>query len=96
MKYVYFGATILLQVLCLRVIKLLDSFAVVVAILALTILVGLSIKLSNSENKLLEIKPSNGENKALKDLGWGLFYGGLTYLALIVAFMMWLEFNFPK
>ena len=29
-------------------------------------------------------------------IGWGLFYGSLTSLGLVIFFMIWLSFNFPK
>jgi hypothetical protein len=84
MKYFYLILTVLLQFLCLRVIKLLDNPTILLAIVGLSLLIGILVKLNNKENK------------PLRDLGWGLFYGSLASLALLVVFMIWLSFNFPK
>jgi hypothetical protein len=36
------------------------------------------------------------DNKGLRDFGWGLLYSSLTTIGLVVAFMIWLTFNYPK
>ena len=86
MKYLYLIVTILLQFLSVVTLKLLDSFYLIIAIFILCLLIGGLINFSKKDTK--------------KDMtiaiGWGLFYGSLTSLGLVIVFMIWLSFNFPK
>ena len=85
MKYIFLIATLALQFLSVLTLKLLDNFPVIIGIFILSIVVGGLIKFS---------KPST--NLTIANIGWGLFYGSITSLGLIIAFTIWLSFNFPK
>lgn len=80
MKWIVFFVTITIQFLLLFVFKLLDSYDLIIAGNSLIILCGFFIKKINK----------------LKDVGWGMLYGSLTWLALVFLFMIWLFFNWPK
>jgi hypothetical protein len=42
------------------------------------------------------IKENSKQNKTLRDLGWGLLYGGSIALLMTFGFLIWLLFNFPR
>jgi pheromone shutdown protein TraB len=86
MKYLSFFATIGLQFLSVLTLKLLDSFWLVIAIFILTLVVGGVMNFSRRET----------ETTMANTIGWGLFYGSLTSLGLVLLFTIWLAFNFPK
>jgi hypothetical protein len=86
MKYLFFFATIALQFLSVTTLKLLDSFGIIIAIFILSLVVGGIMNFSNK---------APGTTKT-NHIGWGLFYGSLTSLGLVLLFIVWLSFNFPK
>ncbi len=86
MKYLFLVATIALQFLSVVSLKLLDSFWLIIAIFILSLIVGGVMNFSNRETK----------NAKTNNIGWGLFYGSLTSLGLVIIFTIWLSFNFPK
>lgn len=86
MKYIFLAATIALQFLSVFTLKLLDSFWLIITIFILALVAGGVMNFSNRKT---------GTTKT-KNIGWGLFYGSLTSLALVILFMIWLSFNFPK
>jgi general stress protein CsbA len=86
MKYFFLVVTIALQFLSVVTLKLLDSFWLIITIFILSLVVGGLMNFSNRETKIT--KTSN--------IGWGLFYGSLTSLGLVIVFTIWLSFNFPK
>jgi hypothetical protein len=85
MKYIFLATTIALQFLSVLTLKLLDSFYLIIGVFILCVVVGGIINFS---------QPTN--NSTTKNIGWALFYGSLTSLGLIIVFMIWLSFNFPK
>lgn len=85
MKYIFFLATIALQFLSVLTLKLLDTFLLIIGIFILCLVVGGLINFSKSAN-----------NSTTKNIRWGLFYGSLTSLGIVIVFMIWLSFNFPK
>jgi len=85
MKYIFFTVTLALQFLSILTLKLLDNFTLIIVILILSIVFGGIIKFSNEKSNL-----------TIANIGWGLFYGSVTSLGLIIIFIIWLSFNFPK
>ena len=86
MKYFFFIATILLHFISVKALKLLDNFWLIIIIFFLTLFIGTLLNFSNPQTK----------TKISKQIGWGLFYGSLTSIVVIVILMIWLSFNFPK
>ena len=85
MKSVFLIVTVALQFLSIVALKLLDNFWLIIGIFILSIVIGGLIKFSKTVN-----------NATVINIGWGLFYGSLTSLGLVIIFMIWLSFNFPK
>lgn len=85
MKYFYLIIVLITQFLCVKQFKLLDNFEPLVFGFLLILLTGILISVFAKK-----------DNKALKDLGWGLLYSSITTVGLIVIFMIWLTFNFPR
>lgn len=85
MKYIFLIATLILQFISVLSLKLLDNFSVVIGIFVLNIVIGGLIKFSKTNTNL-----------TVANIGWGLYYGSLTSIGLIIVFMIWLSFNFPK
>ena len=85
MKYFFLTLTIALQFLSVLTLKLLDSFYLIIEIFLACLLIGAIINFSKADYNPTTIK-----------IGWGLFYGSLTSLGLIIVFMIWLSFNFPR
>lgn len=86
MKYIFLVATLALQFLSVLTLKLLDSFWLIITIFVLSMVVGSVLNFSNRER----------ETTVINKIGWGLFYGSLTSLAIVIIFMVWLSFNFPR
>ena len=85
MKSIFLISTIFLQFLSVVALKLLDNFWLIIGIFILSIAIGGLLKFSKTIN-----------NVTVLNIGWGLFYGSLTSLGLVIIFMIWLSFNFPK
>jgi hypothetical protein len=85
MKYLFLIATVFLQFLLVLTLKLLDSFDVIIAIFILCLGIGAFINFSKKKSK----------NGTVNPVGWGLFYGSLASLGLVIVFTIWLSFNFP-
>ena len=85
MKYIFLLATLVIQFLSVLTLKLLDNISLIVGIFCGCIIIGGFIMFSKK-----------GRSSQLKNIGWGLFYGSLTSLVVIMLFMLWLSFNFPK
>jgi hypothetical protein len=85
MKILFFIATLALQFLSVLMFKLLDNFIPIISIFITCMVAGLLLKYTNDNPK-----------RIVKNLGWGLLYGSLSSVALLIAFMIWLSFNFPK
>ena len=85
MKSIILISTIFLQFLSVVALKLLDNFGLIIGIFILSIAIGGLLKFSKTIN-----------NVTVLNIGWGLFYGSLTSLGLVIVFMIWLSFNFPK
>jgi hypothetical protein len=85
MKYLFLIATIALQFLSVLTLKLLDSFGLILGIFVLCLLVGGIIHFSKKNTNL-----------TIANIGWGLFFGSLSSLLLVIVFTIWLAFNFPK
>ena len=83
MKYIFLIATVALQFLSVLTLKLLDNFSVIIGIFILSLVIGGLIKFSNTNKK-----------SAVANIGWGLLFGSLTSLGLVIIFMIWLSFNF--
>jgi|GEM_PF-4783819 len=86
MKYLFFTVTIALQFLSILTLKLLDSFWLIIAIFLLCLVLG----------GVLNFSTKKANTGITHTLGWGLFFGSMTSLALVVVFIIWLSFNFPK
>ena len=86
MKHLFLIATIILQFLSVVTLKLLDNFYLIILIFILCLVIGGLINFSNKDTK----------KEMTNAIGWGLFYGSLTSLGLVIVFMIWLSFNFPK
>ena len=84
MKIVSFVLTILIQFLSLMTLKLLDNFYLIILIFISCLLAGFLIKMNSSVKS------------RTKEIGWGLLYGSLTSVTLVILFVIWLSFNFPK
>ena len=74
MKYLFFAITIVLQFLSLLSLKLLDNFYFIVAIFVLCIFFGAMLNFSKSETNSLK-----------SNIGFGLFYGSLTSLMVVIV-----------
>ena len=77
MKYFFLIATIVLQVSIALTLKLLDNFDLIIMIFIISLSVGGLINFSKNQIKI-------------KNVGWGLFYGSLTSLGIVLIFMIWL------
>ena len=75
--------TVALQFLSVLTLKLLDNFFVIIGIFILSLLIGGLIKFSKTTKKSI-----------VANIGWGLYFGSLTSLGLVIIFMIWLSFNF--
>lgn len=75
-----------LQFLAVRTLKLLDSFPFIIGIFISCLVIGSILYFSNDDTK----------KSVANQIGWGLFYGSLTTLALVVIFMIWFSFNLPR
>jgi uncharacterized BrkB/YihY/UPF0761 family membrane protein len=85
-KLFSFIATISFQFVLVVSLKLLDNFWLIIALLFLCLAVGGVVHFTNKNKK----------TSTVNSIGWGLFYGSITSLALIIIFMIWLYFYFPK
>jgi hypothetical protein len=85
MKYTFLGATIGLQFLLVYTLKLGPKFGLIIGIIIMCLIVGGVIRFSKS---ITNIRTAN--------LGWGLFWGSLTSLLLIVVLILGLYISFPK
>jgi hypothetical protein len=85
-KLFSFIATISFQFVLVVSLKLLDNFWLINALLFLSLAVGGVLHFPNKIKR----------NSTVNSIGWGLFYGSLTSLALIIIFIIWLYFYFPK
>jgi len=85
MKYFFLALTLLVQFLSVLSLKLLDNFGLIIGVFAISLLMGGFIRFSKSQ--------SSGTIAAL---GWGLFYGSLASLLIVLVFIVWLSFNFPR
>jgi len=85
MKIVYFFLTLIVHLLIIVNLKLLDNFNSILMIFLFSILIGLAIKLL-----------SKNRSTNLKHLGWGILYGSITTVTLLLIAMTWLGYNFPK
>ena len=85
MKYFFMVITLAFQFLVVKSLKLLDNFAVIIGVFALCILIGAILRFSKAN-----------VNQTTANFGWGLLYGSLSAIGMVVIFMIWLSFNFPK
>ena len=86
MKYLILVITLVLQFISVMTLKLLDSFALIIAIFLMCLVVGGFMNFAKRES----VKTKTNI------IGWGLFYGSLSSLGLVILFTIWLSFNFPK
>jgi hypothetical protein len=85
MKYIFLLATLALQFLVVKSLKLLDNFTAIIGVFLLSILIGIIMKYALTN-----------KNSILANVGWGILYGSLTAIGLVVIFIIRLSFNFPK
>lgn len=85
MKAISFTTTIIFQFLVIISLKLLDNFDSILIIFLFSILIGLAIKLLSKNRSI-----------SLNHLGWGILYGSITTVTLLLITMTWLAYNFPK
>ncbi len=85
MKVVSYMFTIVLQSLALAYLRLLDNFPLILWIFIICLFAGVFIRFI-----------ARGISYIAKDLGWGLFWGSATSLSIIIGFMVYLTYNFPK
>jgi VIT1/CCC1 family predicted Fe2+/Mn2+ transporter len=85
MKAIAFALTLLLHFLMVVYLKLLDNFFLIISLMIASIMVGSAIAYSGK---------SFNANK--RKIGTGIMLGALTSICIIIGFMIWLSFNFPK
>lgn len=85
MRYLYLFLTLSIQYLCVYALKLLDNPALIFCIFVFLLAGGIIATAIGKKGSAF-----------LKDLGWGLLYGSLTSVILVVIFLVWLSFNFPR
>jgi hypothetical protein len=78
-----FIGSILLQFLLVFNLKLLDNTYLILSLFFTFMLIGIFLK--------IVFKKSN-----IQKIGNGILFGSLTSLSLIIIFLIWLFFNFPK
>jgi hypothetical protein len=81
MKAISFTATLIFQIIAIVLLKLLDNYSLIFAIILCCLVAGLVIKMYGKSY--------------IKDLGWGLLYSSLFILISITSFLIWLSFHFP-
>jgi hypothetical protein len=77
-----FALTLIVHISILLNFKLLDDFNLIITMYTISLVGGLLLKLYAKNN--------------LKKVGWGLFYGAITSLILVIGFIIWLAINYPK
>ena len=77
-----FALTLIVHISILLTFKLLDDFSFIITIYTISLIGGLLLKLY--------------AKNSFKKIGWGLFYGAVASLILVVSFMSWLAVNYPK
>jgi hypothetical protein len=80
MKALFFGLTLLVHIALTVTIKLSGYFYLLIGIVLLSMLIGYMLK-------------RMGTSLYAKDLGWGLFYGSITSMSIIIIIVlsiMWL------
>ncbi len=85
MKIISFIVTLFLHFSIILSLKLLDDFNSILIILFASIIIGLSIKLFHKNR-----------NINLNHLGWGILYGSISILTLLMITISWLGYNFPQ
>ena len=85
MKAISFTSTIIFHFLIILSLKLLDNFNSILIIFLFSILIGLTIKLL-----------SKNRSVSLNHLGWGILYGSITTVSLLLISITLLGYNFPK
>ena len=83
MSKISFIGTILFQFLLVLNLKLLDNTYLILFLFSACLLIGLFLK--------IVFKKSN-----IHQIGNGILFGSLASLGLIIIFMIWLSYNFPK
>jgi uncharacterized BrkB/YihY/UPF0761 family membrane protein len=79
-------AAISFQLILVVSLKLLDNFWLIITLLFLCLAVG----------GVLHFPNKNKKTSTVNSIGWGLFYGSITSLSLIIIFIIWLYLYFPK
>lgn len=79
-KIISYILTLILQLLL--ILKLLDSFFLNSIAFIVCLASGLIMNTVKSDNKII------------KDIGWGLFFGSITSLVLILGLLILLAYNF--
>ena len=85
MKIISFIATLTFHFLSVFTLKLLDNFSIIIGIFLASLVGGFIIKYSSGNSKTW-----------IKNTGWGLIYGSLTSIGLLISFVIWATFNWPK
>ena len=85
MRALFFILTISFHLLCILTLKFLDDFKLIIMIFCGCLISGLIIKLTVKNKKDL-----------FSNIGWGLFYGSITSLIMIIIFSFWLTFALSK
>jgi len=83
MKNISFVITLILHFFIIYSLKLLDNFSVIILEISILIMMGFII-VKFSKNK-----------SSIKSLGFGILYGSITSLILLLSFSIWLNNNFP-
>jgi hypothetical protein len=85
MKYVCLALTLLAEYLLIRVFKMLDNTDVLIIIFVSVLLIGMFITIYNKK-----------VSKTIKNIGWGMLYGSISTIVLMVVFFLWLSYNPPR
>lgn len=84
MKHIAFVITLILHFFTIYSLKLLDNFSAIILEISTSIIIGfIIVKLSENKN-------------SIKNLGFGILYGSITSLILLLLFSLWLSNNFPQ
>lgn len=76
--------TAILDFLLVYFLKLLDNFWLIISMLSLKVtIIGIFYFSQNT-------------NRVSKAILWGIFYASLFFLTVLILFVVWLVFNFPK
>ena len=84
LKIAAYVLTILIQLLLILTLKFLDHFILILFIFIFSLFYGYRMSRNDTSES------------TTKAMGWGLLYGSITLLGLIIVFIIWLSFNFPK